>query len=256
MIHKTAIVHPEARIGEGVTIGPYSIIGPRVEIGAGTWIGPHVVIQGPARIGRRNRIFPFASLGGEPQDKKYQGEESWLWVGDDNVIREYCTFNRGTALGGGVTRVGNHNWIMAYVHIAHDCQVGDHTVFANGASLAGHVQVEDYAVLGGFTLVSQFCTLGAHCFCAMGSAINKDVPPYVLVAGHMARPVGINSEGLRRRGFAPATIDCLRRAFRLLYRAGLRQQEALALLEGLAAECPEVGALAAFVRRSRQGIIR
>lgn len=256
MIHEQAIVHPEARIEEGVTIGPFSVIGPEVEIGRETWIGPHVVIHGPSRIGQRNRIFQFASLGEEPQDKKYHGEKTWLEIGDGNVIREYCTFNRGTAAGGGITRVGNDNWIMAYVHIAHDCQVGNHTIFANGASLAGHVQVEDFAILGGFTLVSQFCTLGAHCFCAMGSVINKDVPPYLLVAGHMARPVGINSEGLRRRDFSQTRIDCLKRAFRWLYRSGLKQREALERLRDLSAECPEVARLADFVEHSRQGIIR
>ncbi|RMD79244.1 MAG: acyl-ACP--UDP-N-acetylglucosamine O-acyltransferase [Gammaproteobacteria bacterium] len=255
-IHPRAIVDPAARLAEGVEVGPYAIIGPEVEIGPGTRVGAHAVISGPTRIGRDNRIYPFASIGDDPQDKKYGGEPTWLEIGDRNVIREYCTINRGTVQGGGVTRLGDDNWIMAYVHIAHDCQVGSHTIFANNASLAGHVTVEDHVILGGFTLVHQFCSLGAHCFTAYGTGLSKDVPPYLMVSGHPARPHGLNLEGLRRRGFAPETVAALRRAYRILYRSGLTVAEALARLEPLGREHPEVRAFAEFVARSRRGIVR
>ena len=201
MIHPSAVIDPAATIGDNVSIGPFCVIGAGVEIGDGTRIGPHVVIDGPTRIGRDNRIYAFCALGGEPQDKKYAGQPTELIIGDRNVIREYCTFNRGTAEDSGITRIGNDNWIMAYVHMAHDCTVGNHTIFANAASLAGHCRVDDYAILGGFTLVHQFCQVGAHAFTAMGSVINRDVPPFVTVAGTYAEPHGINSEGLRRRGY-------------------------------------------------------
>ena len=200
MIDTRALIHPKAELASDVEVGPYTVIGPDVMIGEGSWIGPHVVINGPTRIGRHNKIFQFASVGEIPQDKKYGGEPTLLEIGDRNVIREFCTLNRGTAQGGGVTRIGSDNWIMAYVHIAHDCQIGNHTIFANNASLAGHVVIEDHVILGGFTQVHQFCALGAHCFTAFGSGIAKDVPPYVMVAGHPAEPHGLNVEGLRRRG--------------------------------------------------------
>jgi len=256
LIHPRAIVDPRARLAEGVEVGPYAVIGPDVEIGPGTRIGAHAVISGPTRIGRDNRIYPFASIGEAPQDKKYGGEPTRLEIGDRNVIREYCTINRGTVQGGGVTRLGDDNWIMAYVHIAHDCRVGSHTIFANNASLAGHVVVEDHVILGGFTLVHQFCALGAHCFTAFGTGLSKDVPPYLMVSGHPARPHGLNVEGLRRRGFPAEKLAALRRAYRILYRSGLTVRQALERMAPLAGEHPEVRALADFVARSRRGIVR
>lgn len=256
MIDSHAIVDPAARISADVTIGAYSVIGADVEIGKGTWIGPHVVIQGPARIGQDNKIYQFASIGDDPQDKKYAGEVTFLDIGDRNVIREYCTLNRGTVQGGGITRIGHDNWIMVGVHIAHDCIVGNNTIFANNASLAGHVQVNDFAILGGFTLVHQFCTIGAHCFTAMGSVIAKDVPPYILVSGHMAKPYGLNVEGLKRRDFSAATLGHLRRAYKLLYKSNLPLKQAVEQINAISAECPEAGILAAFVEKSSRGIIR
>jgi len=256
-IHPTALVDPGARLGENVTIGAYTIIGADVEIGDGTWIGPHVVINGPTRIGRENRIFQFASLGEMPQDKKYGGEATRLEIGDRNTIREFCTFNRGTVQDAGVTRIGNDNWIMAYVHIAHDCQVGDHTIFANNAQLAGHVHVGDWAILGGFTGVHQFVRVGAHCITGVGSVVLQDIPPYVMAAGNPAAPHGINSEGLKRRGFAPETIAAIKRAYKTVYRSGLKLDEAAAKIAaeaqaGVAALAP----LAEFLATPGRGIIR
>lgn len=250
------MIAPDARIGDGVTVGPYSVIGSGVEIGAGTWIGPHVVINGPTRIGRDNKIYQFASLGDAPQDKKYAGENTRLEIGDRNVIREYCTINRGTAQDKGVTRVGHDNWIMAYAHIAHDCVVGDQTIFANAASLAGHVTVGDCAILGGFTLVHQYCMIGAHCFCGMGSVISMDVPPYVMVSGHPARPHGINSEGLKRRGFSAEALRALREAYKLIYKSSLTLSEAREQIAAKAAEHPELELLARFLEQSQRGIVR
>jgi UDP-N-acetylglucosamine acyltransferase len=256
LIDQRAVVDPDAKLSQGVSIGAFCVIGSAVEIGAGTRIGPHVVIQGPTRIGRDNRIHPFASIGDAAQDKKYAGEPARLEIGDRNTIREYCTINRGTRLGGGVTRVGNDNWIMAYVHIAHDCEVGSHTVFANAASLAGHVRVDDYAVLGGFTLVSQFCRLGAYSFTAMGSVISRDIPPYVLVSGHMAQPYGVNVEGLRRNGFDDGRVRGIRQAYKLLYRSGLSLENALARLRDQALEQPDLQRLIEFLASSERGIVR
>jgi len=256
LIDTRAIIDPGAKIAADVTVGPYTVIGADVEIDVGTWIGPHVVIRGPTRIGRENRIFQFASLGDEPQDKKYAGEDTLLEIGDRNVFREHVTVNRGTVQGGGVTRIGSDNWIMVGVHIAHDCVVGNHTIFANNASLAGHVTVEDHVILGGFTLVHQFCVLGAHCFTAMGSVIPKDVPPYVLVSGHMARPYGLNVEGLRRRGFEAEAIRELRRAYKLLYKSGLTVEQAAGQLREMVAQTPAVGPLVEFIARSSRGIVR
>lgn len=256
MIDARAIIDPRARLAEDVTVGAYTIIGPDVEIGSGTWVGPHVVINGPTRIGRDNKIYQFASIGEGPQDKKYAGEPTRLEIGDRNVIREYASLNRGTVQGGEVTRIGNDNWIMAYVHIAHDCHVGNGTIFANAASLAGHVTVGDMAILGGFAIVHQFCRIGAHSFCAMGSAINRDVPPYVMVSGHMAEPHGINSEGLKRRGFSREAIQQIRRAYKLLYKSKLRLAEAMEQVELLAVECQEVRLLATFVEETARGIVR
>lgn len=256
MIHPTAVVHPGARLADDVQIGPYTIVGEHVEIGAGTTVGAHSVLTGHTRVGRNNRIFHFVSLGEVPQDKKYGGEDTRLEIGDGNVIREYCSLNVGTALDKGVTRIGNNNWIMAYVHIAHDCTVGNGTVFANCATLAGHVQVGDFAVLGGFTLVHQFARIGAHVMTAMGSACFLDVPPYVTVAGNKARPYGINAEGLRRRGFSAESIERIRRAYKTLYRSGLSLEEARAALARSAASEPELVPLVEFLQQAGRGITR
>ena len=256
MIDTRALIHPKAELASDVEVGPYTVIGPDVMIGEGSWIGPHVVINGPTRIGRHNKIFQFASVGEIPQDKKYGGEPTLLEIGDRNVIREFCTLNRGTAQGGGVTRIGSDNWIMAYVHIAHDCQIGNHTIFANNASLAGHVVIEDHVILGGFTQVHQFCSLGAHCFTAFGSGIAKDVPPYVMVAGHPAEPHGLNVEGLRRRGFSSETLAHLRRAYKTIYRSNLTLKEAVEQLKGMVGECPELALMVAFLEKSERGILR
>jgi UDP-N-acetylglucosamine acyltransferase len=255
-VHPTAIVERGARLGKGVSVGPYSVIGPKVEIGEGSRIGAHVVLDGRLRIGRSNQIFHFASLGAPPQDKKYAGEDTAVEIGDGNTIREYVTINRGTALDAGVTRVGNDNWIMAYVHFAHDCQIGSHTVFANACQLAGHVTVGDWAVFGATTLVHQFVHIGAHAFAGMGTYLPQDLPPYVTAAGNMARPYGINSEGLKRRGFAAETINGLKRAYRTLYRRGLGLEEARRELESQVAGCAEVGHIVQFLARTKRGIIR
>ncbi|MBK9130513.1 MAG: acyl-ACP--UDP-N-acetylglucosamine O-acyltransferase [Gammaproteobacteria bacterium] len=256
MIDPRAIVDPAARLADDVSVGPFSIIGPGVEIGAGTTIGPHAVVKGPTRIGRDNRIYPFASIGEDPQDKKYAGEPTRLEIGDGNLFREYVTVHRGTVQGGGVTRIGDRNWIMIGCHIAHDCVVGSDTIFSNNAALAGHVTVEDHAILGGYTLVHQFCAIGAHCFTAMGSVISKDVPPYVLVSGHMAKPYGLNVEGLKRRGFSAETIAELRRAYKLLYKSKLTLEQAVGEIRALARTTPEAGALVAFIEASTRGVIR
>ncbi len=257
MIHPTAIIDPAARLASDVEVGPYSIIGAGVEIGPGSWVGPHVVIRGPTRIGANNRIFQFSSIGEIPQDKKFAGEDSPLEIGDGNTIREYVTINRGTEEGGGITRVGNDNWIMAYCHIAHDCIVGDHTIFANNATLAGHVTVEDYAILGGFTGVHQFCRIGAHSFAGMFSAITKDVPPYVMVVGNTAKPGGINSEGLRRRGFTAEQVQNVKRAYKVIYKSGMRLEEAREELRNRAAEQEELKILVEFLDAGNpRGIVR
>jgi len=257
LIHPSAVIDPGAKIADDAHVGPFSVIGADVEIGPGCHIGPHVVLSGPTRIGRDNRIYQFASLGEAPQDKKYAGEPTLLEIGDRNVIREYCTINRGTAQGGNVTRIGDDNWIMAYVHIAHDCLVGNHTIFANGASLAGHVEVGDWAILGGFTLVHQFCAIGAHSFCGMGSALAKDLPPYVMVNGNPAHPHGLNSEGLRRRGFDADTLALLRRAYRVVYRSSLGRADAVSELERMNEQGnAELQLLIDFLKREGRGIIR
>jgi UDP-N-acetylglucosamine acyltransferase len=227
-----------------------------VEIGNNTWIGPHVVINGPTRIGRDNKIYQFASLGEVPQDKKYTGEPTHLEIGDRNVIREYCTINRGTVQGGGVTCIGDDNWIMAYTHIAHDCQIGHQTIFSNCASLAGHVSVDDYAILSGFTIVHQFCAIGAHSFCAMGSVISKDVPPFVMVSGHMARPHGINSKGLKRRGFSDETLRAVREAYKLIYKSRLTLGQAIEQLKEMQKDHAEIATLVTFLEKATRGIVR
>ena len=256
MIDERAIIDPSARIGKNVSIGAYSVIGKDVEIGDGCQIGPHVVINGPTTIGRENRIFQFASVGDEPQDKKYAGEPTRLIIGDRNTIREFCTINRGTTQDKGITQVGNDNWIMAYVHIAHDCVVGNNVILANNASLAGHVHVGDYAILGGFTLVHQFCSVGAHCFSGMNSVISKDVPPYVMVSGHMAEAHGLNTEGMKRRGFSAETVKLLKDAYRVIFRQGNTLKTAIERLEPQAQQSAELAVLVDFLKNVTRGIVR
>jgi UDP-N-acetylglucosamine acyltransferase len=256
VIHATAIVAADARIHESVEIGPYSVIGPGVEIGAGTRIGPHVVLQGPTVIGRDNRIFQFASVGDEPQDKKYAGEPTRLVIGDRNTIRECVTINRGTVQDEGVTRIGDDNWIMAYAHIAHDCILGNHIILANNVSLAGHCIVGDWAIFGGFSGLHQFCRAGAHCFMGKYAGVSQDVPAYVMVGGTPPAPHGINAEGLKRRGFTAGQIANIKHAYKLLYRSGLKLAEALAEIEKLAAEQPELEIFAASIRDATRSIVR
>ena len=256
MIHPTAIVQPGARLADGVEVGAYTIIDEHVEIGAGTRIGHHAVITGHTRIGAGNRIYHFVSIGEAPQDKKYDGSPTRLEIGDGNTIREFCTLNRGTAQDAGVTRLGNDNWIMAYVHLAHDCQIGDHTVFANNAQLAGHVRIGDYVVLGGFTVVHQFCRIGAHAFTGLGTIVVQDVPPYVLVSGRDAKPYGINVEGLRRRGFSAEAISHLKRGYKTLYKSGLTLEQARAALEPQVRECAELELLTRFLDQPGRGLAR
>jgi UDP-N-acetylglucosamine acyltransferase len=256
MIHPTAVVDAAARIGANVSIGAYAIVEGDVQIGEGTTIGPHCVINGPTRIGRDNRIAAHAAIGGDPQDKKFAGERGELVIGDRNTIREFTTFSRGTGDGGGVTRVGDDNWIMAYVHIAHDCIVGNQTIFANNATLAGHAEVGDWAILGGFAGVHQFCKIGAHAFIGMGSLINADVPPFVMVATQYAQPRGINAEGLKRRGFDAARIAAIKRAYRTVYMAGKPLAEAKAELAEAARESDDVRAMLDFIEASQRGVLR
>lgn len=259
-IHPTAIVEDGARLGANVRIGPYSIIGPNVEIGDNTEIGPHVIIRGHTRIGRDNRIFQFCSLGEIPQDKKYAGEPTRLEIGDRNTIREFCTFNTGTAQGGGITRIGSDNWIMAYAHIAHDCRVGDHCILANAVTLGGHVELGDWAILGGLTAVHQFGRVGSHAMAGGGTILVQDLPPYVICNGNPAAAHGLNSEGLKRRGFSAEAIATLRRAYKALYKEGLTAAAACEQLLRMAGEVPacaaDLRALADFVGSSTRGIVR
>ena len=255
-IHPTALVDAAARLAADVEVGPFTIIGPHVEIGAGCVIGPHSVITGHTRIGVNNRIFQFVSLGEAPQDKKYNGEPTRLEIGDNNTIREFCTLNCGTAQDAGVTRVGNDNWIMAYVHIAHDCQVGNHAIFANNAQLAGHVHIGDYAILGGYTGVHQFCRVGAHVITGIGTHVLKDVPPFVTASGSPAKPYGINSEGLKRRGYSAESLAGLKRAYKTIFRSGDTVEQALAELAQQVNECPDIQPLMNFLAVPGRGIIR
>ena len=255
-VHPSAIVHAGAQLAEAVQIGPYSIIGAEVSIGQGTTVGPHTVIEGRTSIGRKNRIFQYASLGAIPQDKKYGGEATRLEIGDGNTIREFCTINIGTAQDKGVTRIGDDNWIMAYVHIAHDCQIGDHTTFSNSAQLAGHVEIGDHAVLGGFVGVHQFCRVGAHAMIAAGAIVLQDVPPYVTAAGYPAKPHGTNNEGLRRRGFSAEDLLSIRRAYKTLYRSQLSFDEARTRIAADAQDASVLRELAAFLDVAGRGIIR
>jgi UDP-N-acetylglucosamine acyltransferase len=256
LIHPSAILDPAAILAEDVSVGPFSIIGHDVEIGSGTTVGPHVVIKGPSRIGRDNRIFQFASVGEDPQDKKYQGEITRLEIGDRNVIREYCTIHRGTAQDQSLTRIGSDNLLMAYTHVAHDCVIGDGVIMANGASLAGHVSVDDHAILGGFSLVHQFCRIGRHSFSGMGSVISRDIPPYVMVGGSPTKPRGINNVGMERRGYDAEAILQIKRAFKVIYKSRLKLEEAIENLAAMAEQSPEILPMLEFLQQSGRSIIR
>jgi UDP-N-acetylglucosamine acyltransferase len=256
-IHATAVVDPSARIGAGVAIGAFTVIGAEVEIGEGTTVGAHCSIHGPTRIGRGNRIHGHAAIGGDPQDKKFDGERTELVIGDRNVIREFTTISRGTGNGGGITRIGDDNWLLAYTHIAHDCQVGSHCVFSNNATLAGHVEIGDHVILSGFVGVHQFCRIGAHAFIGMGAFVNGDVPPYVLVAQEgYGRPRGINAEGLKRRGFDGDRITAIKRAYRALYLSSAKLDEARTQLADLARDSDDVRALLEFIERGERPLLR
>ena len=256
MIHRTAIIEEGARLGDDVSIGAYSVIGPEVVIGDNCWIGPHVVISGRTRIGANSRIYQFASIGEAPQDKKYAGEDTAVEIGEDNTIREYVTINRGTTDDVGVTRIGDDNWLMAYSHVAHDCQVGSHTIFANGATLAGHVTVGDWVIFAGYSGAHQFCRIGAHAFLGMYGGVNQDVPAYVMVSGQPPRPRGINAEGLKRRGFDGEQIRNIREAYRLIYRKGLPRDEAIAELRSRLDEQPELALMLESIENSQRGLLR
>jgi UDP-N-acetylglucosamine acyltransferase len=255
-VHPTAVVDKRARLGANVTVGPYTVIDGDVEVGEGTTIGAHNVITGHTRIGRDNRIFHFCSIGEANQDKKYKGEPTRVEIGDRNTIREYVSINRGTVQEEGLTRLGDDNWIMAYVHVAHDCVVGNQTVFANNATLAGHVEIGDWTILGGFVGVHQFVKVGAHVMAGISSVVTQDVPPYLTIAGNPTAPFGINAEGLKRRGFSPEAIAALKRAYKTLYKSGLTLAEAKAQLARQAGESAEVRPLLAFLETSTRGILR
>ena len=257
MIHPTAQIDPGAVIGKDVAVGAYSVIGAEVEIGEGTVIGPHVVIEGPTRIGRENRISQFASIGGAAQDKKFSGERTELVIGDRNLIREFVTINRGTGEGGGITRIGDDNWLLAYVHIAHDCQVGNRVVFSNYSALAGHVEIGDWVIISGYAGVHQFCKVGAHAFIGMGCLVGSDVPPFVMMANEQhGRPRGINSEGLKRRGFDAPRISAIKRAYRTLYMAGLSLPDAREQLASQAQDSDDVREMLDFIDRSERSLAR
>lgn len=255
-LHPTAIIDSKAQLSSDVEVGPYSVIGPDVTIDSGTTIGSHVVITGNTKIGKNNQIFQFSSLGAAPQDKKYKNEPTKLEIGDNNTIREFCTFNLGTVQDKGITKIGNNNWIMAYVHVAHDCEIGNNTILANNSSLAGHVDIQDYAILGGFTLIHQFCKVGSHVMTAVGSVVFKDIPPYVTAAGYDAKPHGINAEGLKRRGFSVESIAAIKRAYKTLYRQSLTLEEAKSALLIQAADHQELNIMLDFLSASTRGIVR
>lgn len=259
-IHSSAVIAPGAQLDSSVEVGAFTVIGPHVQIGAGTRIGPHVVIEGHTTIGRDNQIFQFGSLGAAPQDKKYAGEPTRLEIGDRNTIREFVTFNLGTVQDAGATRIGNDNWIMAYVHLAHDCQLGNNIILANNATLAGHVHLGDWVFLGGFTSVHQFCHIGAHAMTAFTAAVSQDIPPFVTAAGNRAVPAGINSEGLKRRGFSSEQIMAIKRAYKVVYRSGLPLEQAKLELQQLEDKSPESAAhirqMREFIEVSTRGIIR
>jgi UDP-N-acetylglucosamine acyltransferase len=255
-IHPTAVIAIDAVLADGVEVGPYTVIGPGVEVGHGTKIGPHVVVEGPTRIGAGNRIFQFASVGADPQDKKYRGETTRLEIGDRNVIRECVTLHRGTVQDKGVTRIGDDNLFMAYAHVAHDCVIGSHCVLANQATLAGHVHIGDWVIMGGFSGIHQFGRIGSHAFIANNAAVTRDVPPFVMAVGQPADAHSINAEGLKRRGFTPEQVRNIRAAFRVLYRSGLKLAEATARLEALARDQPELLPLVEFLPQASRGIVR
>jgi UDP-N-acetylglucosamine acyltransferase len=259
-VHPTAIVDRAAELGPGVSIGPYAVIGADVWIGEGSTIGAHCVIEGPTRIGRDNRIASHAALGGAPQDMKYRGEPTALEIGDRNTIREFCTFSRGTAQDAGVTRIGNDNWVMAYVHVAHDCRVGDRTILANNATLAGHVHVGDWVIVGGLTGIHQFCKVGAHAMTGFQSHVSQDVPPFMMVTGHPLAVHGFNVEGLRRRGFSKERIALVKQMHRLLYRDGLTLEQARSAIGGLRGTVEggdaDIALLLDFLAASTRGIAR
>ena len=256
MIHPSAIIHETAKLAEDVSIGPWTVIGPEVEIGAGSHIGPHVVINGPSKLGKNTRVFQFASIGEEPQDLKFHGERVTLEIGDNNIFREFVTVHRGTGAGGGFTKIGDNNLFMAYVHIAHDCIIGNHNIFANNASLSGHVIVDNHVNMGGFTAVRQFTHLGSHVFVTGGSMVVKDILPYLLVSGNPAEPYGLNTVGLERRGFSPEALLNLRRAYKIIFRKGLIVEETIEELNILAANCPEIKPLIEGIKASERGIAR
>jgi len=255
-IHPTAIISDSANIADDVEVGPYSVIGDDVEIGSGSRIESHVVVNGPTRIGKNNHIYQFSSVGDDPQDKKYRDEPTKLEIGDDNTIREYCTISRGTIQDDGVTSIGSDNWIMAYVHVAHDCRVGDHCIFANNATLAGHVHVGDWAIFAGFTGAHQFCHIGAHAFLGMYSGTSRDVPAYTMIGGQPPAPKGINAEGLKRRGFSTDQIRNIRNAYRVVYRSGLKLADAIARLEEIGPDQHELDIFIGSLKNSERGILR
>lgn len=256
MIHPTAIIDTKAQIDEQVTIGPYCVIEGPVKISKGSKLDAHVYVSGPTTIGENNRFFPFSSIGAEPQDKKYAGEPTELIIGNGNTFRESVTINRGTIQDTGKTIIGDDNWVMANVHIAHDCRIGNHTILANAVALAGHVTVNDWAILGGYTLVHQFCAVGAHAFCGMGSVINQDVPNFVIVSGNIATARGVNTEGLKRRDFSDEQIRLVRKAYRKLYKANLGLQSALETLDEMNDNSNTLSDMIDFIRKSQRGIIR
>lgn len=256
MIDPRAAIDPAARLGADVSVGPFSIIGPDVEIGEGCVIGPHAVISGPAKIGRNNRIYQFTSIGEAPQDKKYAGEQTSLEVGDNNVFREFCTIHRGTVQDHGVTRIGDGNLFMAYTHVAHDCVIGNDAIMANAASLAGHVHIGDGAILGGFSIVHQFSSIGAHSFSAMGSVVTRDVLPFITVGGHPAEPHGVNAEGLKRAGYSDDTVTRLRRAYKAIFKSGQRLDVAREQFKDDDIRCDAVDVIDRFIGQSRRSILR
>ena len=256
MIDDNAIIHPHAKLASGVSVGPGTIIGADVEFGKNTWIGPHVVIQGPTVIGENNKIYQFSSIGNDPQDLTYQGEPTRLTIGNNNIIREYCMISRGTSKGGGLTQIADNNFLMAYSHVGHDCLIGNHIILINYAALSGHVTVEDYAIIGGYAAVHQFCRVGAYSFIARATYVTKDVLPYVMIAGHTTSACGINTVGLRRRGFSSQAIDNLRRAYKVIFRKGFTIQQAISELEIMQVDCPEILPMIDGLNQSTRGIVR
>jgi len=255
-VHPSALIDAKAELADDVEVGPFSVIGPKVRIDSGSWIGPHVVITGRTTIGKNNRIFQFASMGEEPQDKKYAGEDTELIMGDNNYVRELCNFSRGTIQGGGKTIIGNNNWIMACVHIAHDCVLGDNIIMANNASLAGHVTVGNFAILSGYSLIHQFCIVGEHSFTSFASHVNQSIPPYVTVSGEKAKAKGVNTEGLKRRGYSAKQVQQVRRAYKVLYRSGLPLEEAKLKLQEMAENSEEIRPLVDFLEKTQKSLIR